>query len=259
MSMFAEFLSSSGSTSRFDDPDVAWAETIERSIHGMRDAARWMLGVVVGWFILIPELSELRRLLPAERPIEATYLAALLLFLSVGRILVAVLDVQVTPDSSIDLANLHPDDLEYVRGWGIMTQPEDLSEWHMQKGFNAFVWQAVRHMTPVEAQAWFTRMAAQLSGGQPVSDPVPDPGTSPASETADAVQAATRQAPLPTEAELMQFGERVYFTRMEEVRAVLLLSQRDMRRRFNIAKWSMLVLGLTATFALIALLGPPAA
>jgi hypothetical protein len=255
MGMFAEFLTSSGGATRFDDPDVAWAETIERSIHGMRDAARWMLGVVVGWFILIPELAELRQLLPVERPYEVTYLATLLLFLSVGRLLTTVLNVQVTPDSSIDLANLHPDDLEYVRGWGIMTEPEDLAEWHMQKGFNAFVWQAVRYMTPEEAHAWFTRSFAQASGEQPA----PDPGTSPASEATAAIPAGFGRVPQPSEADLMQFGERVYWMRMQEVRAVLLLSQRDMRRRFNIAKWSMLVLGLTATFALIALLGPPAA
>ena len=40
---------------------------------------------------------------------------------------------------------------------------------------------------------------------------------------------------------------------------MLLLSQRDVRRRFTIAKWSMIVLELTATFALIALFDPPAA
>jgi hypothetical protein len=194
-------------------------------------------------------------LLPVERPYEVTYLATLLLFLSVGRLLTTVLNVQVTPDSSIDLANLHPDDLEYVRGWGIMTEPEDLAEWHMQKGFNAFVWQAVRYMTPEEAHAWFTRSFAQASGEQPASDP----GTSPASEATAAIPAGFGRVPQPSEADLMQFGERVYWMRMQEVRAVLLLSQRDMRRRFNIAKWSMLVLGLTASFALIALLGPPAA
>ena len=55
----------------------------------------------------------------------------------------------------------------------------------------------------------------------------------------------------------MEFGENVYWMRMEEeVRAVLLLSQRDMTRRYNIAKYTLLVLGLTATFALISLLGP---
>ena len=65
MGLFSEFVPQSGEPgSTLTDPDVAWAEGIALSIRGMRDAARWMLGVVAGWFIVIPELSELRRLLP---------------------------------------------------------------------------------------------------------------------------------------------------------------------------------------------------
>ena len=77
-----------------------------------------------------------------------------------------------------------------------------------EKGFTAFVWQAVRHMTPEEAQEWAT------SGAPEGSDP----------------------SPMPSKAELMRFGEKLYWMRMEEVRAVLLLSQRDMTRRYKIAR-----------------------
>jgi hypothetical protein len=231
MSLFSEFLPQSGESGpTFSDPDVAWAEGIALSIRGMRDAARWMLGVVAGWFIVIPELSELRRLLPTERPIETVYLAALLLAVSVGRILITVLEVQAPANRpTYDLHNLDPNDLKYLQDyWGVMANPADPAEWGFQKGLAAWVWQAVRHMTPEEAQEWFDHNAPEGSG------PVP----------------------LPTKADLLQFGEQVYWMRMDELRAVLLLSQREMARRYKIARYTLLSLGLTATFALIVLLGP---
>jgi hypothetical protein len=230
MSLFSAFLPQSGESGpTFSDPDVAWAEGIALSIRGMRDAARWMLGVVAGWFIVIPELSELRRLLPSERPIETVYLAALLLAVSVGRILITVLEVQApSGNTTYDFNNLHPEDLAYVQEWGVMADLSDPADWEFDKAFTAHVWQAVRHMTPEEAQAWFNHT---LPEGSP-------------------------PAPLPTTADLLRFGERLYWMKMDELRAVLLLTRRDITKRHNIAKRTLLAMGFTATFALICLLGP---
>jgi hypothetical protein len=232
MNLFSEFVAtSSDSASRFDDPNIAWAQSIELSIRGMRDAARWMLGVVAGWFILVPQLTGLRQLVPENQPVETVYLSAALLALSVWRILITVLEVQApSKTTTYEPRNLSQRDLEYVQDWGIMVNPPGPEEWQRAAEIDAFVWAAVRHLTPKEAQKWATGLT-------------PD---------------STTKAPLPTKADLMQFGERVYWRRMEEIWAVLLLSQRDMARRFAVAKTTLLGFGFLATIALVILSGPPA-
>lgn len=226
---FAEYLSeAAGGGSVHTDPDAAWVESLILSIKGMRDASRWLLGVVVGWLLVIPQLTELRRLIPCDLPIATVWLAAGVLLFSVAYILIAVLEVQAPAgDKSIDMHNLTSADLAYVQAWGIMANPSNMQEWNRQRVFFGALADGFRHRTPEQAQQWLNETSP---GGPP--------------------------APLPTQADLNQAGERWYWMRMEEFRALLLLSQRDMRWRYSHAKWSILVFGLLATLSLMVLIGP---
>lgn len=226
---FAEYLSeAAGSSSVHNDPDAAWIESLMLSIKGMRDASRWLLGVVVGWLLVIPQLPELRRLVPCDLPIAAIWLAAGVLLFSVAYILIAVLEVQAPAgDKSVDLHELRPIDLAYIQAWGVMSNPSNLTDWNKQREFFGELANGYKHRTPKEAQEWLN---ARIPGGPP--------------------------APLPSKADLKETGERWYWMRMEEFRALLILSQRDMRWRYSHAKWSILVFGLLATLSLLVLIGP---
>ena len=226
---FAEYLSeAAGSSSVHHDPDAAWIESLMLSIKGMRDASRWLLGVVAGWLLVIPQLPELRRLVPCDLPIAAIWLAAGVLLFSVAYILIAVLEVQAPAgDKSVDLHDLNEADLAYVQAWGVMTNPSSIEEWNGHREFYGELANAFKHRTPEEAQQWLN---ARFPDGQP--------------------------APMPTLADLKQTGERWYWMRMDEFRALLILSQRDMRWRFSHAKLSILVFGFLATLSLLVLIGP---
>lgn len=210
------------------DPDAAWIESLMLSIKGMRDASRWLLGVVVGWLLVIPQLPELRRLVPCDLPTAAVWLAAGVLVFSVAYILIAVLEVQAPAgDKSIELHKLNAFDLAYVQAWGVMTNPSSIEEWNIQREFFGELANGYKHRTPKEAQEWLN---ARFPDGPP--------------------------APLPSKADLKQTGDRWYWMRMEEFRALLILSQRDMRWRYSHVKLSILSFGLLATVSLLVLIGP---
>lgn len=229
VSPFSEFLSDAAASGPVhSDPDAAWIESLMLSIRGMRDASRWLLGVVVGWLLVIPQLTELRRLVPCDLPIASVWLAAGVLLFSVAYILIAVLEVQAPAgDKSIDLHDLSPGDLAYVQGWGVMANPSSMEVWNIQREFYSGLANGFKNRTPEEAQQWLN---ATLPGSPP--------------------------APLPSQADLKGAGDRWYWIRMEEFRALLILSQRDMRWRYSNAKWAILVFGLLATISLMVLIGP---
>jgi hypothetical protein len=64
MDLFREFQQSTADDleSRMSTYEDAWLAAILMSIRSMRNAARWLLGVVVAWLFLVPQLTGLREL-----------------------------------------------------------------------------------------------------------------------------------------------------------------------------------------------------
>jgi hypothetical protein len=229
MSFLGEFQPSSPAPmeNNLTHPDDAWIASILMSIRGMRDAARWLLAVVLGWLFLIPQLTDVRLLFAAERPRWVTGIGIFLLLLSVGRILLTVLEVQApSRKRTYEVRNLGVDDLAYVQEWGVMVEPSTPAQWQRALAFNSFVWGTFQYMKPDEAQQW-TR---DHFGGSP---------------------------PKPTPTDILGARDQLFWMHQQERNAILVLSQRDMIERFNLAKQSVLFFGFGAALALLVLLGPP--
>jgi hypothetical protein len=235
MDLFREFQQSAPDDleSRLSTYEDAWLAAILMSIRSMRDAARWLLGVVVAWLFLVLQLTALRELLPPVLPLWIIAVATVLLVGSVGFIVWSVLDVQAVGMRSFEIRNLDEDDLAYVQEWDLLANPPTPELWREALAQHSHTLGRYRYLAPEDAQDWFAGQQLWLDEHTPIYPPPPDSGVA-----------------ILAQDELLRM-------RREERNASAVLSIRGMNQRFVRAKWAILVGSFVAAAALLVLVGPP--
>jgi hypothetical protein len=236
MDLFREFQQSAPDDleSRMSTYEDAWLAAILMSIRSMRDAARWLLGVVVAWLFLVPQLTALRELVPSDLPLEATALATFALVVSVGLIVWSVLDVQAIGMRSFEIRNLDEDDLAYVQEWDLLAHPPTPELWREKFAEHVDTLRQYRYLTPEDAQDYVADQQWWITERIPRYPPPPHSG-----------------AAILAQDEILRM-------RQEERNASAVLSIRSMNETFVRAKWIILVGSFVAAGAILALVGPPA-
>jgi hypothetical protein len=236
MDLFREFQQSAPDDleSRMSTFEDAWLAAILMSIRSMRDAARWLLGVVVAWLFLVPQLTGLRELVPSDLPLGVTAVATFLLVGSVGLIVWSVLDVQAIGMRSFEIRNLDDDDLAYVQEWGLLENPPTPELWREAFAQHVHTLEQYRYLTPEDAKDYVADQQWWITERVPRYPPPPHSG-----------------AAILAQDQLLRM-------RREERNASAVLSIRSMNQRFVRAKWIILVGSFVAAGALLVLVGPPA-
>jgi hypothetical protein len=236
MDLFREFQQSTADDleSRMSTYEDAWLAAILMSIRSMRNAARWLLGVVVAWLFLVPQLTGLRELVPRDSPAQVIAVATVLLVGSVGLIVWSVLDVQAVGMRSFEIRDLGEDDLAYVQEWDLLKNPPTPELWREAFAEHAHTLDRYRYVTPDDTQDWVAGRQWWLDEHTPMYPPPPHSG-----------------------AALFAYDHLVRMRR-EERNASAVLSIRSMNQRFVRAKWTILVGSFVAAVAILVLVGPPA-
>ena len=214
-------------------PDDAWLAAMLGSIRSMRDAARWLLGIVVAWLFLVPQLTALRELVPVELPLPKIGVATALLVGSVGLIVWSVLRVQTLGVKSYSMRNLEKDDLAYVQEWDLLTNPPTPEKWRQAFAQHAHTLSRYQYLAPDDARDFVAGPQLWTDENTPTYPPPPDSGA----------------------AILAQ--DQLHRMRLEERNAVALLTARDVGIRFRQATWIILVGSFVAAGAILVLVGPP--
>lgn len=209
----------------------AWADVMRGSIASMQATARWLLGVVAAWWFFVPQVTGLRQLVPAVVPWWATAAATAFALASAAATVWAVLRLQGGAGRPVEVRDLNADDLAYVqKSWGLMTEVKTSEEWRKLMAARFQVYEAARYLphTPEADRHIVWRFGA-----------VPTPETWPSHGLA------------------IWAGDWLTMMRREERDAVLVLTYRDIRRRFDLMRWVVGVSAVVAAVGIVVLTGPP--
>ncbi|MGI8404045.1 MAG: hypothetical protein ACR2OE_04645 [Thermomicrobiales bacterium] len=97
-----------------------WAESYELGNRAMKEAGRWVLGIVAGLLLAATNLTGFGRLYPDQWRFWLAVIAALITVTTVGRIIYLFVQVQITEE--MDWEKLTPDQFSLVQGYGFMKE-----------------------------------------------------------------------------------------------------------------------------------------
>jgi hypothetical protein len=106
-----------------------WSKSFEDNVAEMRDAGRWVIGVVAGLLLAATNLSGLGRLSPNEWRFWLAAGAAGIAVTSVGRIITLFLRIQVRDPQVVE--SLPPEVIELLRRYGLLLNYESLEDFRM--------------------------------------------------------------------------------------------------------------------------------
>ncbi len=95
-----------------------WAEGFELNAKAMRDAGRWMIGVVAGILLAATNLSGFGRLYPDQWRFWLAAVSAVVSVASIGRIVYLFLQIQVSGE--LNWETLTPSQFTFIREYGLL-------------------------------------------------------------------------------------------------------------------------------------------